>query len=110
MSIKKAASLLRETAFGRGPSPAKMLTNRSHFLTLAQDQIYFVNLVAGLGFEPKTFGLCLLLQLSLLLTFLFLSGFVVWTMPFSAYGGDLPYLVSTPSLDIIGGLGSVLPF
>ncbi len=43
-----------------------MFIIHSHFLTLPQDQICFANLVAGLGFEPKTFGLCLLLQLSLL--------------------------------------------
>lgn len=34
-------------------------------------------LVAGLGFEPKTFGLCLPLQLSLLPQ----TEFVVWTFP-----------------------------
>src|SRR5205807_1661726 len=37
-------------------------------------------MVAGVGFEPTTFGLCLPLQLSLLRHYDF-GGFVVWTFP-----------------------------
>ena len=64
-------------------------------------------LVAGVGFEPTTFGLCLPLRL---LPLLFFKAFVVWTIPSSTvlFGGACR-LVSTP-FPRIGGLGSVLPF
>ncbi len=91
-----------------------MLIIHSHFLTLPQDQICLANLVAGLGFEPKTFGLCLLLQLSLLRHKSWRIYSPDYTFPPSLKNFRFQLrrtcrLVSTPSLDVIQGLGSVLP-
>ena len=53
-------------------------------------------MVAGLGFEPRTFGLCVPLQLSLLRQMT--DEFVVWTISSPCFLGEgARRLVSTPS-------------
>lgn len=74
--------------------------NKKPRFSLRKLGLSVLNLVAGLGFEPKTFGLCLLLQLSLLRHKYWRICSLDYTFTLLILKGTC-HLVSTPSLSAI---------